>query len=457
MIVNDAIRCVLVLVAAAAILWELPTMAVLAVIIVASAVGASFRAAQGGLVAQIADNPRQLTSTNATAEIFESLAIFFGPALGSLLLMWVSVPAVIAFNALTFLWSMMLVHGVRDVPHEPRASGDEESFLTEASAGFRVLYGDRDMAAFSGLVVVNGFMAGALGVLILVIAADALGDASRMGFLDAASGVGTVVGGVAILSIAHSAKLGRLAAFGALGWCLPVILLGLVPGVVVAFLAIFLIGLCDSMLNVGFATIPQRLVSEDRLSRVFGALVSTHIGTSALGAVVVSPLMALTSAETTMLILGVGGTAVVLLCGLRMPHLDRRLEAPEHLDLVRSLSLFAPLSFGQQEALARQLERLEVAAGTVVVAEDEVSDRFYIIDSGRFRVTQEKRFLRDETAGEFFGEIGLLRDVPRTATVTAEEDGTLLVLSREAFLDAVTGNESAMGAATEVAALRQPI
>ncbi len=93
-------------------------------------------------------------------------------------------------------------------------------------------------------------------------------------------------------------------------------------------------------------------------------------------------------------------------------------------------------------------------AGTVVVAEGEAADRFFLIEQGRVEVTQGGRLLRHQGPGEFFGEIGLLRDVPRTATVTAAEDTVLLVLGRSDFLRAVTSDVAAIREADQVASRR---
>jgi CRP-like cAMP-binding protein len=93
------------------------------------------------------------------------------------------------------------------------------------------------------------------------------------------------------------------------------------------------------------------------------------------------------------------------------------------------------------EALANRLVAVHAPAGMVVLREGEESDRFYIIESGLVEVTQAGAVLRQEGPGDFFGEIGLLRDVPRTATITALEDTTLMALDRADFLSALSGNE----------------
>ena len=101
--------------------------------------------------------------------------------------------------------------------------------------------------------------------------------------------------------------------------------------------------------------------------------------------------------------------------------------------------MFAPLSPSVAGVAGRPADPVPVGAGEVVVREGDVADRFFVIESGLVEVTQRGRVLRREGPGDFFGEIGLLRDVPRTATVTAVEDTVLHGARPDDFLDAVTG------------------
>jgi len=92
-----------------------------------------------------------------------------------------------------------------------------------------------------------------------------------------------------------------------------------------------------------------------------------------------------------------------------------------------------------------------VAEGDVVIREGEPGDRFYVIEQGEVRVTRGGADLATLGPGDFFGEIALLRDVPRTATVVAGEPATLRALDREHFLAAVTGSPAgAVALATEM-------
>jgi hypothetical protein len=227
-----------------------------------------------------------------------------------------------------------------------------------------------------------------------------------------------------------------------------------VPSPVTTVLALALVGLMDPWVNLGLETIPQRIAPERAISRVYAAVDSSLTGAIALGALVAPWLLGTLGLRWALATMGVLVTAYAVSTWPHMRQLDARLAPPATLPLLRSLALFAPLAPAMQEALARRLVVIDVAPGAVVVAEGEVSDRFYVIESGEVRVTQAGTLLRTEAAGEFFGEIGLLRDVPRTATVTATAPTRLYALERADFLDAVTGQDESLAATEEVVSRR---
>ncbi|WP_417564368.1 MFS transporter [Microbacterium sp.] len=497
MLAVNAICFVLVGVTAATIFYDLNMWAVLVPATLLSIVGSTFRPAQAGLLPQLVENPKQLTSANATAEIIESTAQFIGPAIAGVLLGLVGVVPVVLLEAVGLAWSLVLVAGVTrdsaesrssapalaDAPVEAKAeakagaqtpvevpagstaavtspvepeqdAAEEGSFLVEAAGGFAAIAKDRDLVAMSGLLVVNGILAGLVNVLIVVVAAQMLGDANQVGLLNAVLGAATFAGGFIILGLAGRVKLGRLMVIGVLGWCLPLLVLGVAPSAVVVFAAFVVIGLCDPMINVGFGTIPPRLVPDRVLSRVFAAIESTLIGAAALGAFLTPILIGWLGLGTALIALGVVSTVLALVCAVRIPHLDARLTPPRGLSLLEKVDLFRPLAPQVLDRIAHRLAPVSVPAGYVIVSEGGISDRFYLIESGEVEVTKAGRPLRVEDAGDVFGEIGLLRDVPRTATVRATRDTVLLTLERDDFLDLVSSDAGVLGSVQELATRR---
>jgi CRP-like cAMP-binding protein len=106
------------------------------------------------------------------------------------------------------------------------------------------------------------------------------------------------------------------------------------------------------------------------------------------------------------------------------------------------------------EHLASRLRRVTAPAGTPVFEQGDAGDGFYVITAGRADVVGDGVVVRTLAAGESFGEIALLRDVPRTATIRPTADLDLIVLDRDVFLDAVCGYTVSADAAEAVVARR---
>ncbi|WP_243060792.1 MFS transporter [Nocardioides sp. SR21] len=457
MMANDAVRAVLVAAGAIVIGADGPALLVFGLALLAAGVGASFRAAQSGLVPRLVDDPAELTATNAVTSNLETVAMFSGPAIGALLLTFVDVQAVFWLNALTFLWSLALVAAVTAPAQEKAAAEAEEgeAFLREVTAGFAQLGRDRDLGTVSLLAASQGVIWGALTVFLVLISVHVLdAGAAGVGYLNTVMGLGTVLGGLVVLGLVGKGGLARNMAYGVLGWAVPLLAMALFPSPVVAVAALAVIGLADPWVNLGLDTIPQRLAPERLISRVFAAVDSSLIGSMALGAAVAPLLVELLGLRGAMAALGIAVLAITLASLPRMTRLDARLGEPEHAALLREIDIFAPLPPAAIEALAAKLEPTTYAAGARVMSTGDPADGFFVILSGRVEVTRDHDHLRTEGPGEYLGEIGLLRDLPRTATVTAVEDTVLLGLSRADFLAAVAGAPAATRAADTVIADR---
>jgi CRP-like cAMP-binding protein len=124
------------------------------------------------------------------------------------------------------------------------------------------------------------------------------------------------------------------------------------------------------------------------------------------------------------------------------------------LELLRGLPLFAPLPAAALEHLAGRLVHVPVAAGAEITRQGDVGDRFYIVDEGEVDVAIDGRPAARLGPGDCFGEIALLRDVPRTATVTARAGTSVLALDRDEFVSAVSGHPASREAADAVVAAR---
>ncbi len=462
LVTTDLVRALLVGIATVLLYAGAPTLAILVVATLTGLVGTVFRPAQMAWLPSLTDKPAELTAANGASSTIESLAFFLGPALGALLIATTSVEAVFILNALTFIWSAVLVVGIRPVvtpaaePGDPEEDADGgEGALASMAGGFVHIARDRNLRMIAILACAQTVVAGATVVFNVVFAVDILKTGPQgIGFVDSTFGVGAIVGGFYAIARASRNRLAADLATGTVLWSLPLLLVVAWPSPVTVIAAAILLGFGNPLVDVNFATIVQRLAPDKVLGRVFGAFEGALIATMALGSFAMPHLIEWIGLRggLTVLALLVGVPALLFLP--RCLRLDATLRPPDGTALLRSLQIFAPMTPAAVESLARALGRRHVAAGEVVLREGEESDLFFVIERGRVEVTQADRVLRQEGPGEFFGEIGLLRDVPRTATVTALEDTELVTLARDDFLDAVRGTEESLAAVNDVATRR---
>jgi MFS family permease len=450
MITADLIRAGLILAAAVVIQSDGPAMAVYLLAILTSITATAFRPAQASLLPQLATSPGELTAANVASSTIESVGFFAGPALGGILLTVADISTVFVFNALTFVWSAAVVLGIRVVaptsvePAGADASEQEEeaetSFLKESMAGFRTILGDRALRLLIGLYCAQTIVAGASAVFLVAIALDLLdlGDAG-VGYLDSVMGIGAFVGGFVALILAQRGRLALDFGIGVIFWAAPLLLIVVSPTLAAAAAALLLIGFANSVVDINAYTIIQRVVPGEVMGRVFGAMESAVIAAMALGALLMPVLIETIGLRAGLAVIGVGVT-VLALFGLRgLARIDATVLAPPGLDLLRSVEILSRLPEQIIERLARALVQVEAAAGETVITQGETGDRVYFLESGSVEITRDGRHVAHLGPGEVFGEIALLRAIPRTATVTATSDSVFQSLERDVFLPAVTG------------------
>jgi MFS family permease len=447
-------RTVLILAAAVVALLELHVAAVYVLTALVGLMQSLFRPTQAALMPALARSPEELTAANLVLSTIESLGIFLGPAIGGIMLAFTNVDPVFIASAAAFLCSALLLVGVRP-EREPERATPKAGLLKESLAGFATIGRDARLRLLVGLFGAQTLVAGALNVLIVVAALELLDmGEGGVGFLNSAIGVGGLAGGFAALALISRNKLASDFAIGLVLWGLPIALVGVFPEPAAALLLMAVIGVGVTLVDVSALTLLQRAVPDEVLARVFGVVQSIFVGTLGLGAIIAPALVELFGIRGALIAAGAPLPMLAVIFWRRLHAIDREALAPSELALLRRLPLFRPLAPATIDQLASELIALRAAPGDQIVREGERGDRFYVIGKGEVEVTADGRPVGTLRDGDYFGEIALLRDVPRTATVTAKGDVELYALERDEFLSAVTGHPESAEAADAVIAAR---
>ena len=407
------------------------------------------RPAQQSLLPSLARTPEELIASNGATSTIESLGTLVGPLLAGVLVSIADVGSVFAVGSAAFLGAALLLARVRvEGQIQLTGAGAAESTRELILGGYRVVARAAKPRLIVALVIAQAFVRGCLNVLIVVLVFRVL-DAGpgAVGFLTAALGVGGVIGAVGALAL----KGRRLAApFGLalVFWGLPIALVAPWPDLVTALFLLAVVGAANSVEDVAAFTLLQRIVPDDVLTRVLGVLWGLAMGGVAVGSICAPAVVSAIGPRPAFLVVGAILPLLTLITWRRLVGIDRTLSVPAaELALIDRVPMFAPLSVAAKEHIAAKLVRVSIAAGDVVIRAGDHGDRFYIVADGKLEVIAE-RLHRSAGVGDYFGEIALLRDVPRTATVRALVNSTLYALQRDAFLRAVTGH-SAVRAAGE--------
>jgi MFS family permease len=455
MLLTDLIRAPLMLLMALTIHLDGPLALIFAAAGLSNVIGTAFRPAQAALIPSLAKTPDELSAANVSSSTVESVGSLIGPALGGLLLAATSPELVVGVNAVSFLWSALMVAGISSVTVSRPARDARPGFRTEASAGFRTIAAEPALRLVAGLYAAQTVVAGAFTVLVVAASIDMLDmGESGFGFLNAAVGLGGVAGGVLALALAMRQRLTLDFAVGVALYGAPLAVIVAWQEPFVALLLMCVIGIGNTLTDVSALTLMQRAVPDEVLGRAFGALESMLLASIGLGAILSPLLVEVVGIEAALVAIGIFLPAAVLVSVPRLSRLDLRSRvSAERIALLESHPIFAPLPEPTLEHLAARLEPRLVAAGDAVFRAGDYGDRFFLIEKGEVEVdlgTSVPVLGR----GDGFGEIALLNDVPRTATVTARTDATLLGLEREEFLETVAGDRYSSAAADDVVANR---
>lgn len=417
------------------------------------------RPAQNSLLPALTQTPTSLTAANVVSGVVEGVGKMLGPIIAGILLGTSGPGAVFAvFAVLTLLGALRVARLRVDVGAvTPDARIDAADVFHETLRGFHTLRRAPEPRLVVLLLSAGVIVVGALDVLFVATAIDLLGiGASGAGFLSAAFGAGAIVGAASTVVLVGRRRLTPSLAGGAVLLGAPIGLVAVAPSAVSAPVLFAAAGAGRSVGDVSGRTLLQRISPNDVLSRVFGVLEGLTMLALVVGSVGAAVLIETSGVQTALVVVGAFLPVIILVSSGRLLSIDRSAEPPdaEILRLLREIPFFAPLPAPAMERVMADLIATEAAAGDLLIREGDPGDRFYVIVEGEVAITRRGARVSEQGPGAYVGEIALLRDVPRTASVTAKTPLRLLALEREPFLLAVTGHPVSHEAARAVATAR---
>jgi len=390
---------------------------------------------------RMAEGPEALVSANALSSVGEGFAMFAGPILAGLGAQAAGAWLVFAGSTVVSALATVLCMRVDLGGASSRVELGQSSWRI-ALSGLAMLW--RDWAALMLLLVLatRFVVGGALDVLGVAYSEQVLGmGASGAGLVIGAFGFGWLLGG----GIAGSASLRRRLApvIGisgvAQGCAFAAVALLVLIGP--AMVALAIVGVASAVMMVSGRTLLQRSTDDEVLAQVFAVQEGIALIGWAVGAALARVLAEQWGPAEAFVPVGAGAALFTLAGFALMRRLDARaVLLPLETALLRRVGFLATVPPYELERMAHGARWITVTAGDAIIRQGEAGDRFYVVDSGEFAVfIDDQEIPRRLVSGDGFGEIALLRAVPRTATVTALSDGRLLAVGAADFLAAVTG------------------
>jgi hypothetical protein len=388
-----------------------------------------------------------LIASNGATSTIEGLATLVGPLVAGVLIAATD-PGVVfalagaALLAAAFFFARVHVEGRM----RTAAASGAQSLRRALLAGYHTVLRARRARLVVGLIVAQTFVRGCLNVLIVVTAFRVLhAGPGAVGYMTAAIGVGGLVGAFAALALVGR-RLATPFGLALVVWGLPIALVAPRPYLALALVLLALVGAANSVEDVAGFTLLQRVVPDELLTRVLGVVWGLAMGALALGSISAPAVISAIGPRPALVVVGAILPVLTLVTWRGLVDIDRSVAAPaEELAVIEGVPMFAPLSIAAKEHLAATLTPVSVEAGDVVIRAGDVGDRFYIVRRGDLEVVAPGVHTT-ASDGDYFGEIALIRDVPRTATVTALADSQLYAMDRNDFLAAVTSHSGVQAA-----------
>jgi MFS family permease len=448
--------CVVRGAAAAAVAFMLAaggsTAAVYALVVVATAALSVFRPAHQALLPGLCRTPLELTNANVVRSLVDSLSTLVGPLAAALLLTFGGEPAVFGLAAaLSLVSGALLLRLSYEAP--PRGPAEPlRRIAVETVDGFRAIRRHRNAGIVIGIGLAQTLTNGFLSVFMVVVAIELLDmGASGVGVLTAAMGIGALAGSLGASMLVTGRRLAVVQGIGVALWGVPLALSGALPYAPAVLALMCVVGVANALGNLGICTLVPRLVPEELLARVFGAVESLIAVTMAVGALATPLAIDVLGVRGALAVLGLVSPAAAALAWRRLRAIDASIARQDNaIEVLNKVAMLRPLPMPAIDALALSVAQDTLVPGQAVFHQGDPCDRFHVIEHGEADVIGDGRLIRTMGPGDGFGEIALLQDRLRTTTVRARTPLRLLSLDRPRFVSAIDGYESS---ASQAAAL----
>lgn len=423
---------------------------------------AFIRPGQAVLAPTVVRTARELTRANLYVGTCDSGCVLLAPLVATaalavggpsavfVLCAGLAVVGVAATEPLRSAESQAVRSDVADPAGELAAAGATQADPAPRPTPMRDLVADlrdgRNVGALFALLSVQHVVMGVIGLMFVVLATDELDmDSSGAGVLNIAFGVGAVASALVATVLAGRGRLAPVSVGCVVLMAVSATVLGLATTVPGAIVCLGLIGFARSLLDVSARMLLQRTVAPHHLAASFAVIeILTAVGLF-VGTIYTQIVAATIGAPAGLLGLAALLAVVLAVTVRRLWMADQTADVPVvAVALLRSMAVFAPLPAPALEAVARRASERTFAPGEVIIRQGDPGESFHAIAGGQVDVDIDGRHIRTLRRGDGIGEVALLLDSPRTASVVVVEPTQTFEIGREPFLAAVTGHEPAL-------------
>ena len=426
--------------AAAAAMMSAPPVIVYALAVVATIAFTVYRPAHTALLPSLCTTPAELTSANAARTLLDGLSALAGPLVVAAVLQAAGPDVGFLVTGLFSAYSAFAMALVRfEAP--PVLGAERRPVLQEVRDGFSALIRRPPVVLLVGLAGAQAMVRGALNVLVVVISVELIHTGeSGVGLLWAAFGAGGLAGAAVTFGLVANRRLGAFFGAGLALWGIPIMLMALVSAPAPAILLFAAVGVGNALVDVTIFTLLQRLLDDRVLARVAGTSEMLWTLAGALGSLLAPALVALLGTSSALVATGASLPALLTLSWAALRRIDATVELRDvEIELLQRVPMLRPLPVPAIEQLASRAQTVRFNANDVIFGEGDAGAQFFVIVEGEVDIVKHGKWVHRLAQGDCFGEIALLRVIPRTATACALTDVELRGLDAEAFVHAVTG------------------